>query len=44
MKLDTKYEEQDYVEAIVVVSLCHDEKTREIEHEKMLDETHEQEG
>jgi hypothetical protein len=38
MKLGRTYDEEDYEEAITVVSLCHEERQREIEHEKKLDE------
>jgi hypothetical protein len=38
MKLGRTYDEVDYEEDITVVSLCHEERQREIEHEKKLDE------
>jgi hypothetical protein len=38
MKLGRTYDEEDYEEAITVVSLRHEERQREIEHEKNLDE------
>jgi hypothetical protein len=36
--LGRTYDEEDYEEAITVVGLCHEERQREIEHEKKLDE------
>jgi hypothetical protein len=38
MKLGRTYDEEDYEEAITVVGLCHEERHREIEHEKKIDE------
>jgi Mg-chelatase subunit ChlI len=38
MNLGRTYNEEDYEEAITVVGLCHEERRREIEHEKKLDE------
>jgi hypothetical protein len=39
MKLGKTYDEEDYEDAITVVGLHHDERQREIEHEKKFDET-----
>jgi hypothetical protein len=38
MKFGRKYDKEDYKEAITVVDLCHEERQREIENEKKLDE------
>jgi hypothetical protein len=38
MKLGRTYDEEDYEEAITMVSLCHEKRQRKIEHEKKLDE------
>jgi uncharacterized cupredoxin-like copper-binding protein len=38
MKLGRTYDKEDYEEAITMVSLCHEEIQREIEHEMKLDE------
>jgi hypothetical protein len=38
MKLGRIYDEEDYEEVITVVTLCHEERSREIEHEQKLDE------
>jgi hypothetical protein len=38
MKLGRAYDEEDYAKAITLVGLHHEERQREIEHEKMLDE------
>jgi Mg-chelatase subunit ChlI len=38
MKLGSTYEEEDYEEAIILVGLRHEERQREIEHEKKLNE------
>jgi hypothetical protein len=39
MKLARTYDKKDYKEAIMVVSLHHEERQRKIDHEKKLDET-----
>jgi hypothetical protein len=36
MKLGRAYDEEDYAKAITLVGLHHEERQREIEHEKML--------
>jgi hypothetical protein len=38
MKFGGTYDEEHYKEAIMVLGLCHEERQREIEHEKKLDE------
>jgi hypothetical protein len=38
MKLGVTYDVKDYEEAITVVGLYHEDRQREIEHKKKLDE------
>jgi hypothetical protein len=38
INLGRTYDKEYYEEAIIVVSLCHEERQKEIEHEKKLDE------